>query len=306
MEFTASRVNLGILVVYAASLIFVMVKIRGSRSVDQSAWVTLSVYTASILCRGVTWILYFKTGRVPENEKVGNALIAEVDLAASIIIWLVLYYFIFEMRIVQDKLQSETPMEYRFKRHVTLRSRMVVLSTVALLMLTIFISSMAFNIALDTNPNLDGPSLWSCILDYICRVLKVLIDIYMVISFIDLQTFFIREKAEQLAEKEMEFTCFNKFIISWAITLVVLNFLHSLLNLAYNPLFKYHTVLSNIFEYGVFTEVYGMIYVPLVDFLTVLTLLYLFYFQGQHAHKKQLRGQDGKRGAAVFGELPLE
>ena len=82
-------------------------------------------------------------------------------------------------------------MEYRFKRYVTLRSRVAVLSTVALLMLTIFISSMAFNIALDSDPNLNEPSLWSCILDYICRVLKVLIDIYMVTSFIDLQTFFI-------------------------------------------------------------------------------------------------------------------
>ena len=223
-------------------------------------------------------------------------------------IWLVLYYFIFEMRIVQDKLQSETPMEYRFKRHITLRSRLTVLSSVAVLMLFVFISSMIYNIGLDTDPDQHAPSLWSCITDYICRVLKVLIDIYMVTSFIDLQTFFIKEKAEQLAEKEMEFTCFNKFIIIWAITLVFLNFLHSLVNLAYNPLFKYHTVLSNIFEYQVFTEVYAMICVPLVDFLTVETLLYLFYFQGQNssgANKKQSRQQDGKRGAAIFGELPL-
>ena len=68
--------------------------------------------------------------------------------------------------------------------------------------------------------------------------------------------------------------------------MVVLNFLHSLTNLAYNPLFKYRTVLSNIFEYYVFTEVYAMIFVPITDFLTVGTLLYLFYFQGQHASKK--------------------
>ncbi len=290
-----------------ASLAFVLIKIRGSRSVDQSAWVTLSVYSVSILCRGVTWILYFKTGRVPEDETAGNAIIDEVDLVASIIIWLVLYYFIFEMRIVQDKLQSETPMEYRFKRHVTLRSRVAVLSTVAVLMLIVFIFSMIFNITLENDPDLGPPTLWSCIIDYICRILKVLIDIYMVTSFIDLQTFFIKEKAEQLAEKEKEFTCFNKFIIIWTITLVILNFLHSLINLAYNPLFKYHTVLKDVFEYAVFTEVYAMICVPLVDFLTVATLLYLFYFQGQHsAQKKQIRAQDGKRGAAVFGDLPLD
>jgi hypothetical protein len=286
VEFTAAIFNLAIFGLYVASLLFVMIKIRGSQSVDQSAWVTLSVYSVSILCRGITWILYFKTGKVPEDESVGNVLAVEADFAASIMIWLVLYYFIFEMRIVQDKLQSETPMEYRFKRHVTLRSRLAVLSTAAVLMSIIFILSMIFNIGLDTDPDLDAPSLWSCILDYICRVLKVLIDIYMVTTFIDLQTFFIKEKAEQLAEKDKEFTCFNKFIIIWTITLVVLNFLHSLTNLAYNPLFKYHTVLSIIFEYYVFTEVYAMIFVPLVDFLTVATLLYLFYFQGQHASKK--------------------
>lgn len=278
VEFIAAIFNLAIFGLYVASLLFVMIKIRGSRSVDQSAWVTLSVYSVSILCRGITWILYFKTGKVPEDESVGNALVVETDFAASILIWLVLYYFIFEMRIVQDKLQSETPMEYRFKRHVTLRSRLAVLSTAAVLMSIIFILSMIFNIGLDTDPELDAQSLWSCIVDYICRVLKVLIDIYMVTTFIDLQTFFIREKAEQLAEKDLEFTCFNKFIIIWTITLVILNFLHSLTNLAYNPLFKYHTVLSNIFEYEVFTEVYAMIFVPLTDFLTVATLLYLFYF----------------------------
>jgi hypothetical protein len=52
----------------------------------------------------------------PEDEVKGNAALISIDLAASILIWLVLYYFVFEMRIVKDKLESQTPREYFVKR----------------------------------------------------------------------------------------------------------------------------------------------------------------------------------------------
>ena len=63
-----------------------------------------------------------------------------------------------------------------------------------------------------------------------------------------------------------------------------------------------------------FTEVFAMIYVPFADFLTVVTLLYLFYFQGMHSKKKKKNFSSvsgvnnldkNNRGANIFGKLPI-
>ena len=173
-------------------------------------------------------------------------MISLVDLLACLVIWLILYYFIFEMRIVQDKLQSECPREYMLRRRITLRSRLIIMVTVALVMLVVFGLGLDFLIILKTTPNPDEnlikPDFVTSIIDFCARIIKILIDIYMITTFIDLQTFFIREKADQLAERDSQFSCFNKFIIVWSIAVVSLNFLHSLGNVVYNPLFKYYTV----------------------------------------------------------------
>jgi hypothetical protein len=100
----------------------------------------------------------------------------------------------------------------------------------------------------------------------------------MLVTFIDIKGFFIRQKAEQLREKDMNLSTFNKYVIAWTMVLLVLNFSHSLGNIAYNPLFKYYSILSDNFGYEFFSEFFAEIYVPFVDFLTGLTLLYLFYF----------------------------
>ena len=55
--------------------------------------------------------MYLQTGRIPETSDE-NEVVYLIDLLASIMIWIVLYYFIFEMRIVKDKLDSATLREY--------------------------------------------------------------------------------------------------------------------------------------------------------------------------------------------------
>lgn len=91
--------------------------------------------------------------------------------------------------------------------------------------------------------------LWQCQIDFALRVTKILIDAYMLITFIDLQSFFIKEKVEQLILRDQKLTTFNKIIISWTTVLVTLNFLHSLTNLIYNSYFMYHSSLSDSFAY---------------------------------------------------------
>ncbi len=73
---------------------------------DRSAWVTLLCYTLCMLARFIDWVYYLSNGQVPEEETSVNIGVAMIDMTASIVVWLVLYYFIFEMNIVKDKLIS--------------------------------------------------------------------------------------------------------------------------------------------------------------------------------------------------------
>lgn len=134
--------------------------------------------------------------------------------------------------------------------------------------------------------------LWQSLIDFIFRTLKILIDAYILITFIDLQTFFIKVKREQLKQRDLTLTTFNKLIIGWSIVLVSLNFLHSLINLVYNSYFKYHSSLSGKPSYIFFRQFFAGLYVPFVDFCTATTLLYLFFYQGRQSLKKS-RSQRG-------------
>lgn len=102
LEDVACAFNILHFVIFIIIEVFVMFKIHFTS--DKSTLVTLFVFTISLLMRFIIWILYLKNGLIPEDEDPGNQIIYMLDLLASIIIWAVLYYFIFEMRIVKDKL----------------------------------------------------------------------------------------------------------------------------------------------------------------------------------------------------------
>jgi hypothetical protein len=99
--------------------------------------------------------MFIYTGLAPDEEGEGKAAINLIDLAGYIVIWLVLYFFIFEMRIVQDKLQSDTAAEYKDKRLITIKSRQAVMIIVGLLMTTIFVLSAIYNISINNTPDED-------------------------------------------------------------------------------------------------------------------------------------------------------
>jgi hypothetical protein len=151
--------------------------------------------------------------------------------------------------------------------------------TVLILLWTIFIIHLVYGLTSgDSGGDQTKQPFSQAIVDFTCRVLKIFIDVYMLITFLDLLRFFIRRKVNQLEEREQTFSLFNKFIIAWSMTLVILNFLHSFCNILYNSLFRYHSSLSDTDGYYFFCIFFSQFFVPLVDFLTATTLLYLFYF----------------------------
>lgn len=67
---------------------------------------------------------------------------------------------------------------------------------------------------------------------------------------------------------------------------MALNFIHSFLNMLANNLMYYSTSLGRQKWYPDFLNITTCLFMPLSDFLTVMTLLYLFYFQGMQIQKK--------------------
>ena len=67
---------------------------------------------------------------------------------------------------------------------------------------------------------------------------------------------------------------------------------------------KYYSLWADLIAFRLFNIIMGIITIPIIDFLTVLTLLYLFHYQGMHSIKKTGKDQDAKRGAAILDDVP--
>lgn len=130
-------------------------------------------------------------------------------------------------------------------------------------------------------------------IDFVCRMLKLILDTYIIVMFVFMFQYFIGRKKAQLSEQEKELSHFNKFVIFWTFSLVVLNYLHSASNIIYNPLLANFSVLKDSHSYEVFRISFAYFFVPLSDFLTVTTLLYLFYFQARKQLTEEVRGRTG-------------
>lgn len=113
-----------------------MIRIKSLSLLDRSAIVTLTTYTGCLLLRFLNWIQYLRTGRSP--EEIENTIEYTVDLVASIFIWSVLYFFIFEMRIVRDKLSCNSFQGYLRRRKTTVKTRLFFLIALTLIFLAIF------------------------------------------------------------------------------------------------------------------------------------------------------------------------
>ena len=74
--------------------------------------------------------------------------------------------------------------------------------------------------------------------DYVLRILRILMDIYMCVTFTDLSLDFLKIKLSTLDNK---LTKFNYFMIFWVFFLTFLNFLSSLVYLFKNDYLRYQT-----------------------------------------------------------------
>ena len=73
--------------------------------------------------------------------------------------------------------------------------------------------------------------------DYIFRILKILLDNYMLMTFLQLFCYFYQRKLSHLATHGTSLTPFNRFMVGWIPFLATLIMAHSLGYLVKNYLF---------------------------------------------------------------------
>ena len=218
--------NLSMTLLLISGMTFVLIKIR-LRNIDRVGVITLTAYSACSILQSVTWIQYLMTGKLPDDFGRANAVFYLMSLLASIVIWQVLYFFVFEMKTVKVKLQSQTLDQMNQEVASVRRERFVLLTISTVLMVCIFYINAQWSIG---DYYTDAPNHYALQLcDYIFRVLKViLIDVYIIVTFFDTFWYFLSWKKLRLLRAFQSFTRFNRFMIVWIWIIAVLNFLHSL------------------------------------------------------------------------------
>jgi hypothetical protein len=82
-----------------------------------------------------------------------------------------------------------------------------------------------------------------------------------------------------LAKGAKQFTRFNRLVVTWTLVLTCLKLSHTLFILVVATVFQLSTdYRSTAFKQAVL--VIQRLYIPLVDFLVITSLLYYFYYQG--------------------------
>eukprot|EP00347_Sterkiella_histriomuscorum_P001684 403371075 len=278
------------LAIYTTSAVFVLFKVK--LHIDKSAIIMMALYFISLTLKLVSWSLYFQ-----ENEnKQSLALrwMEIVDLNALFLITLSFYYFVFEMRGVVILIKAATPeinvkMQYNNNR---LKYIFISLSV----LLSIGTNVIYFRSMIKREYETETSSAVSVIM-WILAVSRTLMDLYITFVFCKLFFTFVRLRAIRLAQRGREFSCLQKLTISWISLLILLSTLNIILNNIVNSLYIYEAKSDN--PVSDFYQDHRFVWFATVDFLKGITMVYLFYKQGQFfleytqflKHKKQLSNQ---------------
>ena len=109
------------------------------------------------------------------------------------------------------------------------------------------------------------------------RIIRLIVDFIMIMKFIHLYHYFLRQKLDSLYLKMKKITRFNKFVICWSILVITVNIGYILLAHIFN--IQRFTFLSENKQFLLFGRILEYYIITSSNFLTGLTLFYLFYYQ---------------------------
>lgn len=162
--------------------IFLYVSIKGR--MDTPSKIVLAVYALSFILEAIVWIKYL-IEQITEPDNINVDTVFGVLNSTSIqLIWIILYIFVYEMKTSEAFIRSKDLRELQKKQSRIKRNRYVVLSIVSPILITLIVISaiwnngnVDFNKRCDAYPSIQYP-------DYIIRVIKMVVDIYMFVTFI--------------------------------------------------------------------------------------------------------------------------
>jgi hypothetical protein len=139
------------------------------------------------------------------------------------------------MKITEAILRSKDLKELQTRQRGIWKRRFIVLALLIPILVAFLVLSLIWKISEATCPEKLFPVQLA---DYIFRVLKILLDTYMLMTFMQLYCYFYQRKLAHLATHATRFTLFNRFMVAWIPLLATLNMIHSLGYLVKNYLFE--------------------------------------------------------------------
>lgn len=115
-------------------------------------------------------------------------------------------------------------------------------------------------------------------------MIRFVLDISMIITFLKQLYYFLTIKVEKLIEDNRGLTTFHKFVILYILCGVILEFLGAFVRSFFGPLILVKQ--SQNFPMSQFAEHYRLLLYSISDFFVGIALLYLFYHQGCLAKEK--------------------
>ena len=139
------------------------------------------------------------------------------------------------MKITEAILRSKDLKELQRRQRGIWKRRLIVLVILIPILAAFLILSLIWRASKATCPEKLFPVQLA---DYIFRVLKILLDTYMLMTFMQLYCYFYQRKLSHLATHVIRLTLFNRFMVAWIPLLATLNMIHSLGYLVKNYLFE--------------------------------------------------------------------
>ena len=139
------------------------------------------------------------------------------------------------MKITEAILRSKDLKELQIRQRGILKRRIIVLSLLIPMLVVFLVLSYIW---IRNKSECPGKLFPVQLADYIFRILKILLDIYMLMTFIQLFCYFYQRKLAHLATHASRLTLFNRFMVGWIPLLASLNMIHSLGYLMKNYLFE--------------------------------------------------------------------
>ena len=142
----------------------------------------------------------------------------------------------------------------------------------------------------DPNCPLQMPFL---IIDFIASLMEIFGDIYMAFKAVSHFLFFIRIKRKKLENEGNHLSCYNFSIITLLFIVLIMNMWNSISRIFFTSIIEHELVGMDYAELWNSLDLLNLnVIIPIEDFFTQLTFLYLFYYQARTKQKIDLSKSD--------------